>query len=305
MKMRNLLLILLLAAAAAAFDGGISGPVSGMVFVPEEGAIRPVLGVPGSAWLSDPLASGLDLASVAPDGKRVMVARNGRLYLVSISGLEVSQWQDAGAAPEGLKWIVWNAESSFVAAVSPSAGAVQVYRGGELAASCSLPGAVLSLAVDASGMVAAGVEGEGLYLCRDGAVRLVSRNPRVSAIAITGQDLYLADRDLGQLMVIRGYKSEGDATVMAGVEDPVGLAVSADGARLAVASGASRTLTVYDLATATVAQTVELEFEPTGANRFSGGGLWLLNPGAGGPLQLLELSRAVSVYFVPAGRGDQ
>lgn len=306
MKKRSfLILILLTAAVAGAFDGGIRGPVSGMVFLPEEGAIRPVLGVPGSAWLGDPLAAGLDLAALAPDGKRAVAAKNGRLYLVSISGLEAAGWRDIGSAPEGLNRIVWSADSSAAAAVSSPHGTVQVFRGGEMAASCSLPGAVISAAIDGSGNVAAGVEGEGLYLCRDGAVRLVSRNPRVSAIAIAGQDLYLTDRDLGQLMVIRGYKNEGDASVMAAVEDPVGLAVSGDGARLAVASGASRALTVFDLRTAAVAQTVELEFTPTGADRFSSGEWWLLNPGAQGPLQLLELSRAVNVYFVPAGRGDQ
>lgn len=306
MKKRSILiLILFMAAVAAAFDGGISGPVSGMVFLPEEGAIRPVLGVPGSAWLGDALASGLDAAAVAPNGKRALAARNGRLYLVSISGLETAEWREIGSAPEGLNRIVWSADSISVAAISSAQGAVQVFRGGELSSSCALPGTVLSAAMDGSGTVAAGVEGEGLYLCRDGAVRLVSRNPKVSAVAIAGQDLYLTDRDLGQLMVIRGYKNEGDASVVAAVEDPVGLAVSRDGARLAVASGASRTLTVFDLVTAAVAQNVELEFTPTGADRFSGSGLWLLNPGAQGPLQLLELSRAVNVYFVPAGRGDQ
>jgi len=305
MKKRNITLMLLMAAAAAAFDGGISGPVSGMVFLPEEGAIRPVLGVPGSAWLGEPLASGLDLASVAPDGKRAVAARNGRLYEISLNGIEAVRWRDIGAAPEGLNRVVWSADASAAAIVSSARGAVQVFRGGEVTPSCSLPGAVLSAAIDGSGNVAAGVEGEGLYLCRDGAARLVSRNPKVSAIAITGQDLYLTDGTLGQLMAIRGYKNEGDATVMAAVEDPVGLAVSGDGTRLAVASGASRAVTVFDLATAAAVQTVELEFTPTGADRFSGAALWLLNRGAQGPLQLLELSREVNVYFVPAGRGDQ
>ena len=306
MAYRSVFLTVLLAAPGLlAEGGGISGPVAGMVFLRDEGALRPMLGVPGSAWLGDPLAVGLEAAAVSPDGRWAAVVREGRVLRMKLNGFQAPEAAGIGAAPEGADRVVWNAESTIVAVLSTTTGRARLWRDFEASGECVLPGAILAAAVDATGALAAGVAGEGLFLCREGSARLVSRNPKISALVLSGRDLYLADNALGQVMVIRHYSNEGDATVIASVEDPVGLAISAAGDKLAVASAAAKALKVIDLKFPSAPATVDLDFTPTGAQRFAGSALWWLNPDAQGPVQLLHFANDAAVYFVPAVKGEQ
>src|SRR5512134_3362781 len=83
---------LLLLALGAAFgqDGGLTGPVSGMVFDADSRSLRPVVGVPGAAYLGQPAVSGLDWASVAPNGRAALVLSNAQLRLL--------RWSSEGSA---------------------------------------------------------------------------------------------------------------------------------------------------------------------------------------------------------------
>src|ERR1022692_1467585 len=98
---------LFIALCALAISGwaqtsaGVAGPVTGFIFDAQLGAVRPMLGIPGAAYLGngvaigvqsdgDPgaaylgngVAIGLDAASVAPDGSAALaVERSGKLVL--------------------------------------------------------------------------------------------------------------------------------------------------------------------------------------------------------------------------------
>lgn len=310
-KQIQVLVLILVAATIAGAESSavLSGPVAGYLFVPEAGVIRPMFGVPGSAWLGEPLAAGIDLAATAPNGKQALAIRGSRLFLLGHLDQGQPEWQEIGPVPESADRIVWNTASTAAAVVSSAAGTVQLWRlldrSPQADEALSLGGNVTSLAVDVSGVIAAGVSGEGLYLCRGADVRLVSRSPKISALAFFANDLYFADSVLGQIFFIRDYSLAGDATVFCALENPVGLAVSGDGARLAALSGSSKTLTLFDLKTFSAPQRLELEFTPTGAAQFSGDSLYILNSGAQGPVQLLDMSRGAAVYFVPAGAKEE
>ncbi|MGA3079142.1 MAG: hypothetical protein ABSG56_36370 [Bryobacteraceae bacterium] len=79
---------LLIAFGALAISGwaqpsaGVAGPVTGFIFDAQLGAVRPMLGIPGAAYLGNGVAIGLDAASVAPDGSAALaVERGGKLVL--------------------------------------------------------------------------------------------------------------------------------------------------------------------------------------------------------------------------------
>ena len=79
---RLLPLLCCLAMAGVSQDrSDLRGPVSRVVFDQNARALRPMLGVPGAAYLAAPLVSGIDAASVSPDGSAALAVQEGRLVL--------------------------------------------------------------------------------------------------------------------------------------------------------------------------------------------------------------------------------
>ena len=63
-------------------SAGVAGPVTGFVYDTQLGAVRPMLGIPGAAYLGNVVATGLGAASVAPDGSAALaMQQNGKLVL--------------------------------------------------------------------------------------------------------------------------------------------------------------------------------------------------------------------------------
>lgn len=309
-----LLIVALAAMPLAADEMSVSGPVSGFVFDAGAHSLRPMVGVPGGAYLGDAIATGVDVAAVAPNGKLALAVREGRLFLISGFGAAELNWNDLGAALEGADRIAWNSRSTAAVVANSAAGSVQrlsrLDSAPEAASLPSLPGAILSLAVDAAGEnVLAGVDGDGLYLLAGESSRALSRLAKPAAIALAGGDLYVANRATNEVLMIRDYTSGGDATVFAnepmGVSDPVALGLSGDGRALIVASAAGRSLGVYSLAAAGAPQRVDLDFEPSRLDRLAEKGLYVLNSGENEPLQVLDAGLAMAVYFVPAGTREE
>ena len=77
------------ALVALGEDSRMGGPVSGFVFHSPTRSIRPIVGVPGSAYLGAMVAQDLDAASVSPLGKSALATRGGQLYFVQ--GLDTGQ----------------------------------------------------------------------------------------------------------------------------------------------------------------------------------------------------------------------
>jgi len=303
--------------AVASEQARLAGPVSGLVFDHQAHAIRPVIGVPGASYLGEPLAAGIDLAAVSPDGRLALAAQEGSLFLLrKLDGAQPvwSLLEEAAGLPER---IVWNRASSAVAVVS-TAGRLRAWRIAAdetvavLASDLSaLGGRATALAVDASGSVVAGIEAEqagGIYLVSPEGSRLLASAARPSAVALANgdRDLYVADRARQEILLLRGFRDAGAPALVAnqslGVSDPVGLAVSADGKALIVAGAADRSLLLIDLSAPAPALSIELEFEPSRVEPLPGGPLFLLNSRGAPhePLQVLEMAPTPAVYFVPA-----
>jgi len=103
-------------AGWAANSASVGGPVTGFIFDSQVAAIRPMLGIPGAAYIGSPVASQVGAASVSPDGSAAFAMQLGRLVLYT--GLR-------GASPAtvtvdnaiaGVDRFAWAADGSAAAA---------------------------------------------------------------------------------------------------------------------------------------------------------------------------------------------
>ena len=68
-------------AGWAGSSASVGGPVTGFIFDSQTLAIRPMLGIPGAAYIGAPVASQVAAASVSPDGSAAFAMQLGRLVL--------------------------------------------------------------------------------------------------------------------------------------------------------------------------------------------------------------------------------
>jgi hypothetical protein len=314
---------LLMAIGALAATGwaqpsaGVAGPVTGFIFDEQLGAVRPMLGIPGAAYLGKAVATGLTAASVAPDGSAALVLQqDGALGLYSglrtatplaltvaggISGVDHVAWAGNGGASAAV-YASRSGQGQILTglAQSPAAGAPIDLTG--------LPGQVTALAFDGKNLILGVVSSEsgGIYLASASAGwQRIAPAASPSAIAVAGGSLYFADNESQQIFQVQSYAGTSAAVVFAsdsGSSSPVGLQVSADAQRLYVANAGSRRLDVYDIATRAPVQSLDLAFTPTGVERFGDASVFLLNGSGQGPLYVLRDGGAgkAAVYFVPA-----
>src|ERR1017187_457338 len=63
-------------------SAGVARHVTAFIFDAQVGAVRPMLGIPGAAYLGNVVAAGMNAASVAPDGSAGLAGQQlGRLVL--------------------------------------------------------------------------------------------------------------------------------------------------------------------------------------------------------------------------------
>lgn len=296
-------------------SAGVAGPVTGYVFDALSGALRPMLGIPGAAYLGGLIVTGLDIASVAPDGSAALaVQQSGEpLLYTGLRGATPVAVTIAGtiAAPDHF---AWSSDGGSAAIYSSHGGQGQILRG--LATSpaagppidlSALPAPLTVLAFDGQRLIA-GVSGDagGIYLASaSSGVQRVASAASPSAIALAGGDLYFADSQSQRIFQVLSYAGTPAPAVFAGdssVNSPAGLQVSADGQRLYVANGGNRKLVIYDIASRSPAGSIDLSFTPTRMDRFGDSSVFLLNGGGQGPLYVLRDGGPgkAAVYFVPA-----
>lgn len=296
-------------------SAGVAGPVTGFVFVGPAGAIRPMLGIPGAAYLGGPVATGLVAASIAPDGSAALaVQQAGKLVLYTglRTGAPVALAVPGGIA--GADHFAWVGDSSGAAVYSAASGQGQILSG--LAKSAvagspidlsGLPGQVTALAFDGQRLIV-GVSGDsgGIYVvgASSGAQRIAS-TASPTAVALAGGSLFFADNQSQQIWQVESYATKPAAMLFAndsGINSPAGLQVSADGQRLLVANAGNRKLAIYDIASRLAVESLDLAFTPTRLDRFGDASVFLMNGSGQGPLYVVRdgAPGKAAVYFVPA-----
>jgi len=287
----------------------IHGPFSGVVFDHASRSLRPLLGVPGAAYLAQPLLAAVDLASVAPNGTLALIIQENGVELVRNLDLTPQHipLKDLAGLPDQA---LWAPDSSTVVVYSAAGQCLQRLRGlteAPLAESpvdlSSIGGPVRLLAADRQARRILFSSDRAVYLVVEtGPAALLAHieNPALAAFTSDGQDLYVAGAS--QWLEIR-HRSGGD-TVLPFTEDslfrPAALALSEDDRLLYAAGRSPHLVRVYDRATRSLLTEIPLEQEPSALQRLPRPGLYHLGSRKPGePLWLFQAGPQAAVYFVP------
>lgn len=286
----------------------LEGPLTGFLFDNRVGAVRPIVGVPGAAYVSEALVDGLQWASVGPRGA-ALALKDGVLYRIRGLNRRAPEWAQIEGAQITPDRAAWSADGATAVVYSSESGQAQRIRGFGTAPAASEPvllGAGLSvLAIDPQERILAGFD-NGLYvLAPDAAPSLVAAVVRPVAVAILGSRLVVAGAS-GEILEVQDYAGNPRTMALGTVPDPVGLALSEDGGSLYVASRSERAVEIYDLAARTVAARLELEAEPATLEPLSAQAAFLLRRPVEefDPLWVLKAGPEPGVWFVPVARGE-
>jgi hypothetical protein len=297
---------------------GVAGPVTGFIFDAQSGAVRPMLGIPGAAYLGQLVVTGLNSASVAPDGSAALAVQQlGRLVLYT--GLRGANppvalsVPGAIAAADHFAWAT-NGTGSAAAVYCSRTGKAQILS--DLAQSpvasapidlSGLPGTVTAMAFDGQRLIVgvASNEAGGIYLASPSSgIQRIAHAVSPSAINLAGASLYFADNQAQQIWQVQSYAGTPAAVLFSNdssISSPAGLQLSADGQRLYSVNAGNRTLSIYDIVSRSPVQSLDLNFTPTRLDLFGDSSTFLLNGTGQGPLYVVRDGGAgkAAVYFVP------
>jgi hypothetical protein len=318
MRRRVISKTLLLAGACAMIalgeDSRMSGPVPGFVFHAPTHSIRPILGVPGSAYLGSMVVQDFDAASISPLGKSALATRGGQLYFVQGLDLAEPLATPIDGAISAVDRFAWSQDGLGSAVYSSDSRQAQILRAADPS---QLPSVQSSLDLSSTDAAVSALAFDGkrllvgagsVYLADPAGLKLLLRtvNPAALALGAGNGDLFVADRDSNRIWTIRDYA--GDATPMLfidGLAAPVGLRLSANGRNLLIANSGNSSVDVLDVSTRSALKHIDLGFEPSRMDTVGSGALALLNTGSSSePLYLIDSGEDLAVYFVP-GRSEE
>jgi WD40 repeat protein len=296
---------------ATAQPQGFRGSVTGFVYAPASRSVRPLLGVRGAASMGSALLDQVDWASVAPGGRAALAVKDGQVQvLLGLDGLVPAQVSVDGLIDSPGR-VAWSRDGRFAAVYASSTGLLQRVRFGGAAPLADTPldisslGRVTALAINVAGdRIAFGIDSAGLYLVEAGqSPALISAiaQPAAAAFDDSGQRLYAVDAATGRILEFNSGAGEAEFAAL-DQADVAGLAVSGNGRYLLVTCKTAKTVSVYDIASRTLANTIPLDFAPSRLDRLSADPVFLLNGDKGSEwLLILDATETPGVYFVPAG----
>lgn len=303
---RKIVVFAISVSAMLLAEDGIRGPVPGFLYDEPAQAIRPMVGMPGAAYLGAAAVNNIEEGSVAPDGRLALGIKESKLWLFNLRNGEALELGPAG----GNHRIAWNRASNAAAILANGSGRLELLRDLNSTPRVTALDAVPNgnaLAVDSKGNVLVGTENAVLLVEEGGAPRILGQFGKVTGLSLDSSEstLYVADSGESAVFELRDWRNGGGATLLAnanlGVTAPAGVAVSHDDRFLIVAnSGENPNLVVIDRNTRSVSLTAALEFKPSRLERFGDGSLYLLNNRSNGEaLQILSGAAEAKVYFVP------
>jgi hypothetical protein len=302
----------------AAQSPQVGGPILGYLYDSSSRAIRPMLGIAGSASLGEAVDGNLDFGSIAPNGSWAVGVRETSLVILQNLGSGVSESAVAGAIP-GADRAVWAADSSAAVVYSSTGRMLQriMLGGGTPRAGIALDlsglgSGVAALATSALGsnilVSASGGDSPGLYLISEDttpALQLRLADPGAITFDSQGKNAYVVDRSKGSIWQLSSENWQGAQLLL---QDQQLSGISALGSTsqsvLYLADAADRSIRIYDLAQQQMAGKLSVPDVPTQLDALPGAG-FVLNrlERAGTPVWLLQLVPDPSILFVP-GKQD-
>lgn len=306
------------AVVNAQFAPPLGGPMEAFVFDSPTRSIRAVLGAPGSASLSQPLASELDYGSVAPRHPHALIFQGGRGTSVSGLGsseLERRELPESVVVPEG---VAWSGNGAVAVLYSKSQNWIQIVKGLPLAptAAMAVPipgGSLTAVSVDQTGdqvVIALSGDASGVYQVGDSVdlsqPLITVQQPTSIGLSEDGRSIYVLDAATKQVSVLDLTTFARESVPVSDLEDPQLILPRRDHANrqiLYVVGARDRVLMIYSMADQQRLASIPFDFQPTtieilGRNSFllstrssTNDSLWCL---AGANIA------EPGVYFIPA-----
>lgn len=307
--------MLLLGATLASGQAPIAGPVLGYLWDAQIGGIRPILGIPGSSTLGDPINIGVALrtAEIAPaQSNAIAIDEAARVLIVNTSTGELRPLDVSAAgldrivfSPTGASAALYYSDKrqAVVATGLPESPETRVV---DLA---GLPSLITAIAVsDQDGLLLLGTT-EGVYVmaARQQAPALVAPATGTDAIAFLerSRDALIADRERNEIIWVRDVTGAAERVVLAGEQDgitrPIAVAATEDNRKaMAALPGA---VAVMDLGGGAPV-VVPCACNPSGLHRLKSASVFRLNDASTGPVFLVEAAGGEwRVVFVPGRAG--
>jgi hypothetical protein len=301
-------------AAMAAASEQMTGPTSGVLIDPETRAIRPIIGVPGSAYAGESAVRDADFALAAPDGRTALISRESSLYVLRRLDTGQPVWRTLSDEALTLGRAAWSQDAQALALHLPDRSSLQLWSAmqdapeiaGEVDLS-TIDGQLTALAVASDGKTAFAAFESGdhgiLYILKAGETpRMMLPLNRAGAMAIQDKALYVADRERNEVIRIENWDFSLSistvATAAHGISNPVGIALANRGETLLVANGETRQVIAIGVKSSAVEASIDLDFIPTRLEPT--GSVFLLASGTAGerPAQVLDAG-SMKVFFVP------
>ena len=317
MRRTNLLRIVIFGALAASAPAQVSGPVMG--YLPDNGALRTLYGIPASGWVGDAVAPdrALSLIAMSPDQSRALAiaADTGALMLLTPATGVTAHVNGAASgadrivfSPSGTAAALWFSANGHVQVVSGLAAVPAVrdidasFLGGDPASfAVSDDGQFVAgawLGQWSSSVYAFGPAGGAPLPVAGPAEALCFFHGRADVAVITASQVVIVT-DIGGAVVPNVIYNKPDNSASpastAPVEVAVGFAVSFDNRYLSIA-GNLGSLATFDL-TAGSSAGANCNCTPSGLAGM-GGSLYRLTGVNGGALKVFDASTD-DVWFVP------
>lgn len=292
-----------------------SAPVLGLVHDAQDRSLRLIQGVPGAARVSQPLATEVDRAWVAPDGRMALVLSGERLSLVKWDGqdypLSISEWLGRPSAA------AWSADASALALHFRSCECVRTVKRparpeDQPAELATLPAAledVQTLAMNGDGELVVASNSEGLWRLRPGRMPELIYTASIRFVEFgPGDRLYTLQSDAA-IMHAGNVRGEGAVQFEAyPVEFPdtaqlSGFALARDERELIAADGETGQVFAFDLNSGALKGAISAEgpadtLVPLSSRHF------VVSAGtASEPARVVETGREMRLFFIPA-RGE-
>ena len=304
--MKGLFIGLLIASAALAQvdRGSMNGPVLGLVFDRDAGAVRPLLGVPGSSTLGAPLdgASGLRESAAASyalaidsEGVAAVVTSAGR-HPLSIAAKGATR---AAVSPAGSAAALYFGDSGTAQIFTGMPDAPQSLR------TVTLDSAPIALAVSDDGATLLATvrsgRGEVVYSYQGSqAAQVFYSARRISGLAfMPGSSAAIVAEPNAVKVVTPEFGAQ--AIGGADIADVVAVAASGDRSRLFIATRSGR-IVIHELASSSETSLM-CACEPAALTPLRGNAVFRLNEMGNGPLWLLDADSPqprISFVAVPA-----
>lgn len=285
----------------------VSGPGMGLVFDTGTRTLRPVHGIPGSAFLGAPVSEALSFAAVAPNGKSALGWSGAQPFVYGSGATPLP-------LPEGTLMEVthaaWQADLSAVVLYAAGTGQIQRIRD-PLGTPAVEPAFALPVAgrlnflTTHGNLIVAGMEQapvNGLYEIGPSGARLLAEldQPTAGVISRDGGAMLAASRTNGRIVEYETREFGVRSTAPDGGGEVSALALSADSRNIYAIRGAA--LSIMERGTWRTAGELALEFDTSGLTGLAASDVFSLASGKrpGDPVWIFD-GRTQSIYFVPGG----